>query len=204
MKLYGARFSPYFERVHLVWTLKGKPDAVELVGLPEGGLKSDAYLRIHPGGKIPCLVLDDGTALPESQVICGYLDRVLPGPALVPEDVIAQSRMELICQLVDTTLFPAFRPLMVSEPTREAADGARAAVRVVDHFVGVGSFAVGDTWSLADCALLPALHYARVLGQRASADLLDDTRQLGDYADRMLQLETAQESRAAMSQLLGS
>jgi glutathione S-transferase len=33
-----------------------------------GGLKSPAYLALNPQGKMPLLVLPNGTAIPESQV----------------------------------------------------------------------------------------------------------------------------------------
>lgn len=33
-----------------------------------GGLKSDAYLACNPQGKMPLLLLPDGTSIPESEV----------------------------------------------------------------------------------------------------------------------------------------
>ena len=34
-----------------------------------GGLKSEQYLALNPLGKMPLLVLPDGTAIPESEVL---------------------------------------------------------------------------------------------------------------------------------------
>lgn len=38
-----------------------------------GGLKSPGYLALNPQGKMPLLVMPDGTSLPESEVIVSYL-----------------------------------------------------------------------------------------------------------------------------------
>jgi glutathione S-transferase len=40
-----------------------------------GGLKSPAFLALHPLGKMPVLLLPDGTAVPESEARCCSLAR---------------------------------------------------------------------------------------------------------------------------------
>ena len=45
----------------------------------------DALNKLNPLGKIPCLVLADGTAVYDSHVICEYLDTLGSGPALFPK-----------------------------------------------------------------------------------------------------------------------
>jgi glutathione S-transferase len=47
-------------------------------------------MRDNPLSKIPTLVLDDGTVLYDSPVICEYLDRMHPGPKLFPPDGAAR------------------------------------------------------------------------------------------------------------------
>ena len=70
MKLYGGLLSPFVMRVVLTARAKG----IELpVEMPEGGIKSDAFLALNPMGKMPCLV-DGDFALPESSVIIDYLE----------------------------------------------------------------------------------------------------------------------------------
>ena len=39
----------------------------------------------NPLGKIPCLVVDGGTAIFDSHVICEYLDSLAPSPVLFPK-----------------------------------------------------------------------------------------------------------------------
>ena len=71
MKLYQTYLSPFLTRVRLVLYAKGI--AVEI--LTPSGFHGDPqpkgdYLKANPIGRIPALVLDDGTVLPESEVIC--------------------------------------------------------------------------------------------------------------------------------------
>lgn len=46
---------------------------------------NEDVLKDNPLGKIPTLVLDDGSALFDSRVICEYLDTLHGGPRLLPE-----------------------------------------------------------------------------------------------------------------------
>ncbi|MDJ0788296.1 MAG: glutathione S-transferase family protein [Myxococcota bacterium] len=205
MILYGLRFSPYYERVHLLLGLKDRLDAVERVGMPAGGLRNDAYLRLNPTGKIPCLVLDDGTAIPESQVICDYLERVFPAPSLAPSDPAGRARIDLQCRLVDTALFPAMRPLLrplAPDMDRSWIDAQLfeiiEATRCLDAFVGDGERESDGDWTLADCALVPALYYLDRLGERHACDLLSEAPRLARYAAGVSETERARESHRAM------
>ena len=70
MQLYGALGSHYVARVVLYARLKG----IDLQPvLPEGGIKSPAFLARNPLGKMPVLELD-GVCTPESAVICALLE----------------------------------------------------------------------------------------------------------------------------------
>ena len=74
MKLYGGLASPYVARVVLFARLKGLALVPQM---PAGGLKSADYLAKNPMGKMPALEVD-GTVIPESEVICEYLEDVYP------------------------------------------------------------------------------------------------------------------------------
>ena len=47
-------------------------------------------MAVNPLNKIPTLVLDDGSALYDSRVICEYLDTLHDGPKLFPADARAR------------------------------------------------------------------------------------------------------------------
>ena len=78
MKLYYSLNSPYARKARIIIHELGLKPRVEdvIVTLP-----ADAKFRaINPLGKIPALILDDGSAIYDSPVICEYLDELGNGP----------------------------------------------------------------------------------------------------------------------------
>ena len=87
MKLFQTYASPFPTRVRLLIYAKGLD--VELVEPPGFHASTEAkgdYLKVNPIGRVPALVLDDGRVLPESEVICEYLEDAYPEPSLRPAD----------------------------------------------------------------------------------------------------------------------
>lgn len=160
MKLLGGLLSPFVMRAVLVGRFKGHEIPVEM---PEGGLKSDAYLRLNPLGKMPTL-LDGDFALPESAVIAEYLDEVLPGPSLLPGDAKARARARLLARVADLYLAPALTPVFRA---REAPDAVPAALESLRTALGqlealrpAGAVhAAGDARTIADATLMPVLFF---------------------------------------------
>lgn len=87
MKLIHAPTSPFVRKVMAVVLELGFADKVAIEFNPASPLQRDPALVDHnPLGKIPALILDDGTTLFDSPVICEYLaasagDTVLFPPA---------------------------------------------------------------------------------------------------------------------------
>ncbi|AWK89272.1 glutathione S-transferase N-terminal domain-containing protein [Azospirillum thermophilum] len=83
MKLRWSATSPYVRKVMMVIIERGLDSAVERqqtdAWSPETDLPKD-----NPLGKVPALVLEDGTTLFDSPVIVEYLDSLGSGPALFP------------------------------------------------------------------------------------------------------------------------
>ncbi len=50
------------------------------------------YLKLNPNGVVPTLV-NDGTVILDSSVICEYIDELFPDPPLVPSDPAVRARM---------------------------------------------------------------------------------------------------------------
>jgi len=74
MKLYGAPQSPFVRKVRIALEEKGLPYEME-----------DPAPPLHPLGKMP--ILRDGeVVVPDSSVICAYLEKKHPSPALYPEN----------------------------------------------------------------------------------------------------------------------
>ncbi|MFI4884276.1 MAG: glutathione S-transferase N-terminal domain-containing protein [Steroidobacterales bacterium] len=85
MKLYFNPASPYVRKVRVTALELGLAAGIELISIsltpvsPHDGLRSS-----NPVGKIPALILDDGSALYDSPVICEYLDALAGGNRIFP------------------------------------------------------------------------------------------------------------------------
>lgn len=85
MKLYFNPASPFVRKVRVTAHELGVSERIELISIaltpvsPHDALRSD-----NPLGKIPALVLDDGTVLYDSPVICEYLDTLVGGNRIFP------------------------------------------------------------------------------------------------------------------------
>src|SRR5690348_12840477 len=107
MKLYQTYLSPFPTRVRLLLYAKGVDmEFVEPSGIHDSNSKG-SYLSINPLGRVPALALEDGRVLPESEVICEYLEDVLPGPSLRPADPWARAQVRLLSRLCDFYLVMA-------------------------------------------------------------------------------------------------
>ncbi len=71
MKLYGSPISPFTRKAMVVAHELGLK--LEVLPRPDDAA---AFRRINPLGKIPALVLNDGSAIFDSPVICEYLNEI--------------------------------------------------------------------------------------------------------------------------------
>jgi glutathione S-transferase len=87
MKLHWSPRSPFVRKVMIVAHERGLVDRLECVRTVAATTTPHAELmRDNPLSKIPTLVLDNGTALYDSPVICEYLDALDGKPQLFPRD----------------------------------------------------------------------------------------------------------------------
>lgn len=96
MKLLSSPASPYTRKVRIVLTEKKIECELETVDVAPA---ENRVNRHNPLGKIPTLLLDDGTALYDSRVIVEFLDSVSPISRLIPEttrDRVAVRRWEAL------------------------------------------------------------------------------------------------------------
>lgn len=164
MKLYGSLASPYVARVVLAARYKKLDLPVEM---PEGGLKSAAYLAMNPFGKMPTLQHGERHVI-ESEVICEYLEELQPAPSILPGDAMARARARTISRVVDLyvgpesgTLFRQMSPATRDTAVVEAATTKLAeSTRILDGLMAGGPWAAGE-FSLADCTLLPLVLLTR-------------------------------------------
>ena len=207
MVLHGVLLSPYMARLWLLLRLKGRLDAVHFAGIPGDRLGGADHKAVNPLGRIPYAVLEDGSALPESQVIAQYLERLYPDPPLIPSDPASAAQVDLICRLLDLYVLPEMIMLtrMLGQPDmREQGhmEAARTGLGHLEHFCNPGAYAVGDSPSLADCALWPLLFFVEMVRRAAEVDLLDGLPKLATYRETHREMETVtammQEKQASL------
>ena len=119
MRLLSAPPSPFGRKVKLVMYIKGLAERVT-VELADPREPNAALAAANPLGKIPALVLEDGTALFDSLVICEYLDSLAPAPVMFPPAGLERYRMLTRAALADGIMEAAL--LIVYEDRYRPAD----------------------------------------------------------------------------------
>ena len=149
-----------------------------------------AFQAVWPLAKFPVLRDDArGQTVPESSIIIDYLAQYYPAAAaLIPADPDAARQVRLLDRLIDSYIHNPFQQI-VSERLRpegskdpSGAEQNRAKVREGIELIApmiAGPWAVGEAFTLADCAAFPALYYADY------AVSLDAWPKLRAYLDRL-------------------
>ena len=99
--LFGAPISPFVRKVRVV--LAEKNIAYELKPLLPGS-DDPEFRALSPFGKIPAF-RDDAVGLADSSVICAYLEKRYPTPALLPADPAAYATALWFEEYADSKLF---------------------------------------------------------------------------------------------------
>jgi glutathione S-transferase len=165
MKLYGVALSPYVARVLLCVRHKGLD--IPLAQPPGGDFKSPEYLAINPYGKMPALSGDEGHVI-ESEVINEYLDERFPDPPMLPATPLERARCRTVARAVDLYVLPPLLGLLgqLNPVLRDDEAVGRIRGDLKKGLDGLepllhGRWAVGETMTLADCALIPTLFYVQ-------------------------------------------
>lgn len=175
LKLYTYWRSSAAHRVRIALEIKGVAAEQHPVQLVHGGGEQhrQAYRAIHPGGTVPALVLDDGTAITQSLAIIALLDELYPQPPLLPATPIGRARVRAAAELIACDIHPIDN-LRVRQYLGEALGHDQAAVATwmrhwmrggLEAFQGLIAaatpFCFSDAPSLADLCLVPQLYNAR-------------------------------------------
>ncbi len=159
MKLLSAPASPYSRKVRIVLAEKRIDCEVERVDVQPQDNPVNAH---NPLGKIPTLLLDDGTALFDSRVIVEFLDNLTANSRLIPQDNrgrIAVRRWEALADgVLDAGLLIRYESLR-PESERSAAWMEKQAARMrrglalMESELGSRTWCQGDRYTLADIAM---------------------------------------------------
>lgn len=99
MILRSSPTSPFVRKVRIAASLLGLADKIEVreTDLNHAG---DSIRAQNPLGKIPALILEDGTAYYDSRVILEYLDHLAGGGRIIPREPtprFAALRLQALC-----------------------------------------------------------------------------------------------------------
>lgn len=191
LKLYYHPFASFCQKVLIALYEKDLP--FEPVFIDLGDPEHRARLAsVWPMVKFP--VLRDEAAvriIPESSLIIEYLDEIAPDRArMIPEDPRAalQARLwdrffdNFIAVNVTRVVVDRFRSKGDNDPTgvEQAKEGIVQALELCEREVAGREWAIGNQFTLADCAAAPSLFYAGTIVP------LDTYPQVKGYYERLL------------------
>ena len=188
MKLYSLPISPFAARVRIA--LYAKNLSCEIVPPPAEGLRSPQFLALNPMGKLPLLVLDDGTRIPESETILEYLEDAHPTVPLRPADPQARALMRTIVRVTENYVTPPmFRLFTQLNPaTRDVTvvtaeiERMQQGLGYLQRFIAPECYACEERLTLADCCVFPSLHLCEIVApQLGICDVLQGTPRVASY-----------------------
>jgi glutathione S-transferase len=149
MKLLASLASPYTRKVRVVLAEKKIDCDVELVDVAPADNPVNAH---NPLGKIPTLVLDDGSALYDSCVIVEFLDQASPLGRLIPADIRERVQVRRWEALADGVVDAGILVRNDFQVDKQVARMRRGMGRLAADLEGQ-AWCRGERYSLADIAL---------------------------------------------------
>src|ERR1700689_2480755 len=96
--LYHLPLSPYARKVRLVLAEKRLPVDLRVEKPWE---RRPEYLELNPAGTVPTLVEDNGMVIPDSAVICEYLDEAYPENPLMGDTIVERVEVRRLAAWFD-------------------------------------------------------------------------------------------------------
>jgi glutathione S-transferase len=169
LALYGHPFSSYTQKVLVALYENAIPFEFRCLG-PDTPQHAQEWLRRWPLRKFPLLV-DGERSIVETSIIIEYLHLTHPGPVrLLPDDPLAALDVRFLDRFFDLHVMNmtqyAVDGALTGDATKRADGLAKATEKLelayawLEDYLAGRTWAVGDGFSLADCAAAPALFYA--------------------------------------------
>ncbi|WP_257166461.1 glutathione S-transferase family protein [Bradyrhizobium sp. SRS-191] len=171
LTIYYHPLSSFCWKVLIALYENDVPFSPKLVNLGDANDRA-AFLKLWPVGKFP--VLRDEVrqrTIPESSIIIEYLDQHFVGTTrFIPDEPDLGLRTRLRDRFLDlylhmptqTVVFDRLRPGDARDPfgVAEARTRLRTSYAMLEAELPAAGWAMGEHFTLADCAALPALFYA--------------------------------------------
>ena len=174
LTLYLHPLASFCHKVMIALYESGTPFTPQIVDLMDEG-SAASHLARWPVGKIPVLHdAERGQLVPETSIIIEYLETYHPGARpMLPGDAEARLQARLWDRFFDLyvsvpmqkIVIDRIRPAESRDPfgVDEARQTLRTAYSMVNGQTALGTWAVGEAFSLADCAAAPALFFASIV-----------------------------------------
>lgn len=173
MKLYTNIYSTFARRIEIAVREKHLEIERVEVDIAKRENRGEAYLALHPYGRVPTLV-DGDFVLPESTPILEYLEAKHPTPALLPADARGRALVSMHIKLCDLELAApnyttVFSKRFVPKDKWRLDDMERAKkptarhLAVLDKQLQGKEFLVGDSFTLAEVCYAPFTHFIDLL-----------------------------------------
>ena len=167
LQLFAHPFSSYCQKVLIALWADGTPFEYRMLDDQHPG-NMEELERHWPFRQFP-LLLDDGTPVVETTVIIEHLQAHRPGPSPWIPDGERGRKVRFLDRFFDLYVMgnmqKAGLDILRPEDKRDpyGAELARAELNLaydwLEANLGDGSWAVGDAFTLADCAAAPSLFY---------------------------------------------
>jgi glutathione S-transferase len=166
-RLYAHPFSSYCQKVLIALYENGTPFEYRSLEDPRA---NEELAALWPMRRFPVLT-DQGHVVVEASCVVEYLDLHHPGPVrLIPADPRAALEVRMLDRIFDNYVSTPQQKVVFdrlrAENDRDAYGVAEARAMLetayawLDRRMAGREWAVGDTFSLADCAAAPFLFYA--------------------------------------------
>ena len=171
LTLYMHPLASFCQKVLIAFYENDTPFEPRIVDLADETSRAE-FLKIWPIGRMPVL-RDEARdrTIPESSIIIEYLAQHYPGKMqLVPTDadLARQTRFRdrfydlYVQEPMQKIVTDRLRPAGKNDPhgVEQAKGLLQAAYGLIEHDMSTKTWAMGDAFSIADCAAAPALFYA--------------------------------------------
>ena len=167
IQLYGHPFASYAWKPLIAAYERNVPFEFRMVD-PDHPENTARIRELSPTGQFPALVDGDRTVT-QSNAVIEYLDRIGSAPTMIPTDPDASLNARMLADVFDSYIAgpmqqivgEALRPVDRQDSGRVA--DAKANLDKSYNWLGrhiSHRWAIGDQFSIADCAAAPALFYA--------------------------------------------
>ena len=207
LKLYYHPLASFCQKVLIALYENDTPFEPHIVDLADARSAAD-FKKMWPIGKMPVL-RDDAKdrTVPESSIIIEYLAQHYPGRTqLLPPDadLARQTRLRdrfydfYVHEPMQKIVLDRLRPKGKNDPygVEQAKSLLATAYGMIDQEMAARTWAMGDDFSMADCAAAPALFYANEV--MPFADTHQDRGKIFRSADEASILRPRGEGGAAL------